>query len=240
MTYYSDFKDIDNNSMRLEITTSASGSNTEVKLLSDAMTIEYSGESVFDAIRPSRASVNLFVSDIIPSMFSGTLNGVTVKLFKNSSLFWFGYVQPNVYTQSYQGSYDTLTIEAIDSVAQLENVDYTYIDKTDSVGIFSFLNILSHCFDAVDPNHVISDLYVDSTISFNSSSPIIDNLFIKERNFFDEKEEPMKCDEVVSSIMQYLQLTLIQYKGAFYAVSSDKLNSSYVLTHYTHNGTTWQ
>lgn len=240
MTYYSDFKDIDNNSMRLEITTSGSGSNTEVKLLSDAMTIEYSGESIFDAMRPSRASVNLFVSDIIPTLFSGTLNGVTVKLFKNSSLFWFGYVQPNVYTQSYQGVYDTLTIEAIDTVAQLENVDYTYIDKTDSVGIFSFLNVLSHCFDAVDPNHVISDLYIDSTISINGSSPILNNLFIKERNFFDEKEEPMKCDEVVSSIMQYLQLTLIQYKGAFYAVSSDKLNSPYVLTHYTHNGTKWQ
>ena len=239
MTYYSDFKDLDNNSLRLEIQTSGSGS-TEVKLLSDAMTIEYSGESIFDALRPSRASVNLFVSDIIPSMFSGTLNSVSVKLYKNSSLFWFGYVQPNVYTQSYQGNYDTLTIEAIDTVAQLENVDYTYIDKTDSVGIFSFLDVLSHCFDAVDTNHVITDLYVDSTIAVNSSSPILDNLYIKERNFFDEKEEAMKCDEVVSSIMQYLGLTLIQYKNAFYAISTEKLNSAYTLTHYTYSSNTWQ
>lgn len=224
--------------MRLEISTSASGINTEIKLLSDVMTIEYSGDSIFDALRPSRASVNLFVTDIIPTLFSGSLNGVTVKLFKNSSLFWFGYVQPNVYTQSYQGVYDTLTIEAIDAVAQLENVDYTYINKSDSVGIFSFLDVLSHCFDKVDSNRVISDLYIDSTISINEST-ILDNLFIKERNFFDEKAEPAKCDEVVGSIMKYLQLTLVQYKGAFYAISSEKLNSPYVLTHYTHNGTTW-
>ena len=48
LKYYSDFKDRDNNSLRLEIyTTNTNGTASEVKLLSDAMSIEYSADSIF-------------------------------------------------------------------------------------------------------------------------------------------------------------------------------------------------
>jgi len=120
MAYISEFKDRNNNSIKLEITTPTNTSETEdveVLTLADAMSIEYSGESIFDTVRPSRASVNLLLTDIKSDLFSGTLNNVSVKLFKNNSLFWFGFVTPNIYTQSYSHVYDQLTLEAIDTVA---------------------------------------------------------------------------------------------------------------------------
>ena len=173
MAYISNFKDRNNNTVKLEIitpTNTAQTTDVEVLTLADAMTVEYSGESIFDSLRPSRAAINLLLTDIKADLFTGSLNTVQVKLYKNNSLFWFGYVTPNIYTQSYSHVYDQLTLECVDTVAQLDNIDYSYIYKNDSVGIFSFFEVLTHCFAMADPDHVITNLYVDSSISLAGES----------------------------------------------------------------------
>lgn len=243
MAYISEFKDRNNNSIKVQIETPTNTSETEdveVLTLADAMSIEYSGESIFDTVRPSRASVNLLLTDIKSDLFSGTLNNVSVKLFKNNSLFWFGFVTPNIYTQSYSHVYDQLTLEAIDTVAQFDNIDYTYINENDSVGIYSFFDVLTHCIDLADRSHVITSLYVDSNISLNGESGgILQKLFIKERNFFDEKKEPEKCSEVVKAISLYLGLTFFQYKSNYYFINLKKCNQSYTLHKYTYSSGAW-
>lgn len=240
MAYISEFKDRNNNSIKLEITTPTNTSETtdvEVLTLADAMSIEYSGESIFDTLRPSRASVNLLLTDIKSDLFSGTLNNVKVKLYKNNSLYWFGYITPNIYTQSYSHVYDQLSLECVDTVAQLENIDYTYINASDSVGIYSFFDVLKHCIDLADPSHTITNLYVDSSISLSGESGgILQKLFIKERNFFDEKGEPEKCSEVVKAIALYLGLTFFQYKNSFYLINLKKQANSHTLHKYTYSG----
>lgn len=240
MAYISEFKDRNNNSIKVQIETPTNTSETEdveVLTLADAMSIEYSGESIFDTLRPSRASVNLLLTDIKPDLFSGTLNNVKVKLFKNNSLYWFGYITPNIYTQSYSHVYDQLSLECVDTVAQLENIDYTYINASDSVGIYSFYDVLKHCINLADPSHTITNLYVDSSISLSGESGgILQKLFIKERNFFDEKGEPEKCSEVVKAIALYLQLTFFQYKNSFYLINLKKQANSHTLHKYTYSG----
>ena len=243
MAYISQFKDRNDNTIRLQIetlTNTSASADVEVLTLADAMTIEYSGESIFDALRPSKASVNLLLTDIKPDLFTGSLNSVKVKLYKNNSLFWFGYVTPNIYTQSYSHVYDQLMLERVDSVAQLDNIDYTYINRNDSVGIYSFYQVLTHCLELADSDHVITNLYVDSSISLSGESGgILNKLYIKERNFFDEKGEAEKCSEVVKSISQYLCLTFLQYKNSFYLINPKKLASNYTLHKYTYSGSAW-
>ena len=243
MAYICNFKDRNDNSIKLEIITpinTSASEDVEVLTLADAMSVEYSGESIFDSLRPSRASVNLLLTDINSDLFSGTLDGVKVKLYKNNSLFWYGYVTPNIYTQSYSHRYDQLTLECVDCVAQLENIDYTYINRNDSVGIYSFLQVLTHSINLADSEHAITNLYVDSSISLSGESGgILEKLFIKERNFFDEKSEPEKCSEVVKSIAQYLGLTFLQYKNSFYLINPKKLTQSYTLHKYTFSSGEW-
>lgn len=239
LKYYSDFKDRDNNSLRLEIYTNTNGTASEVKLLSDAMSIEYSADSIFQPLRTSGASINIFTEDLLTDIFSGGRFDTLVKIYRNSALFWAGFATPNIYSQSYVKQWDTLTLECIDMLAQLDKIDYTYINKENAVGIFSFMDVISHCIDAADPVHVITDMYVDNSISLDSADAILDNLYIKERNFFDEKEEPEKLSEVVSAMLMYLGLTMIQYKSAYYIISADKLHSTYNVAHYTFSSGSW-
>ena len=226
LKYYSEYYDRKNNNIRIEIYTTTSGQSEEVLLSSDAITVEYSQDSIFESLKPSRASINLLVTDVKTDIFSGALCGVMVKIFKNNSLFWFGYATPNVYSQPYQKHYDQLTIECVDSVALLGDVAYSYIDNLSSTSVFSFFDVIASCIHKVDPNHTINKMYVDNSITYNGSGKILNNLYLQERNFFDEKEVAENCDEVVGSILKYLGLTLIQYKDAYYIVNQSKVHTN--------------
>ena len=191
LRYYADFKDNDNNSLRLEIyiDSNAAVTSEEIKLLSDAITIEYSAESLFEPLKTSRASISILTEDLMTDLYSGGLFGTAIKILKNNSLFWTGYATPCIYQQSYVGKWDVLTLECVDSVSQLQNIDYTNATNDDS-GIASFFNVIAHCLTQVDPLHAVTKLYVDNSITLGNSQPIFDALHIKERNFYDEKNEP--------------------------------------------------
>lgn len=146
LRYYSDFKDNDNNSLRLEIYIDRSTAVTseEIKLLSDAITIEYSAENLFEPLKTSRASISILTEDLMTDLYSGGYFGTAIKILKNNSLFWTGYATPCIYQQSYVGKWDVLTLECIDAVSQLQNIDYTNATNNDS-GIASFFNVIAHC-----------------------------------------------------------------------------------------------
>ena len=242
LRYYSDFKDNDDNSVRLEIYIDSSTAVTseEIKLLSDAITIEYSAESLFEPLKTSRASISILTEDLMTDLYSGGLFGTAVKVLKNNSLFWTGYATPCIYQQSYVGKWDVLTLECIDSVSQLQNIDYTNATNDDS-GIASFFEVIAHSLTQVDPLHAVTKLYVDNSITLGSSQPIFDALHIKERNFYDEKNEPEKLDEVVSAILRYLGLTLVQYKHNYYIINQEKTQQqSFGMRRYQFTNGSWQ
>lgn len=89
--------------------------------------------------------------------------------------------------------------------------------------------------------HAVTKLYVDNSITLGSSQPIFDALHIKERNFYDEKNEPEKLDEVVSAILRYLGLTLIQYKHNYYIINQEKTQQqSFGMRRYQFTNGSWQ
>ena len=100
--------------------------------------------------------------------------------------------------------------------------------------------MLTHCFALADPEHEITNLYVDSSISLaGETGGILQKLFVKERNFFDEKGDAEKCSDVVKSIAMYLGLTLLQYKNSYYLINLKKCGSSQTLYKYTYSGSAW-
>ncbi len=242
LTYFADFKDNDNNSLRLDIYTQISSvTASEIKLThDDSITISYSTESVFSPLHTSRATINIFTTDLLTKLYSGGLFGTLVHIYKNSTLYWAGYATPCVYTQSYVGKWDTLTLECIDFVSQLSNVAYTKL-TSDNVGIASFFAVITHCLAQVDTNHIITSLLIDQSVTIDTVNDAISNVYIRERNFFDEKKQAEQCSDVVSSILQYLGLTLCQWGSAYYIYrQSVLLHTTYLFTQYYYNGSVWQ
>ena len=236
LRYYADIENIAGNKIRLEIYVNQySGEPEELILDSNAISIEYSAETLFDALKPSLAHINLYTTSIKMDLFSTNYNDVAVKIYKNNALFWVGYTTPNIYNQPYCHYYDPITLECVDIVSNLGNMQY----KSNN-GITSLLSIISKCLDMADNNHFIQTMYVDRSITLNGDNKLLQYAFIKERNFFDEKMNAANCDEVVGSILKTFGLTMIQYKDAFYIIEQGQnLLSSYSLNEYNYSNGNW-
>ena len=70
-----------------------------------------------------------------------------------------------------------------------------------------------HILDIADPGKVLGKLYFHKAnrISKEATASLIEDIYIHERNFFDEANEPMNCRDVLEEILKYLGMTLIQY-----------------------------
>ena len=215
--YFGEFDDIDNNRIRVEINIDgAVGEAIELTIADPSITIDYNSENIFQPLKKSGASISLLVPNVIESLFTGELLNPRVSIYKNNELFWFGYITPNIYTQPYKDTLDLLTIECVDTISNLANMDYQKSSE-----ISSFINIITSILGRT--NTACSKLYIPTTVALNNDTDILGNLYIQERNFFDEKEVPEKCDEVVSEILKYLGFQMLQYKDSFYIIDNKNL-----------------
>ena len=225
MIYYSTFKDINNANIRIEIITDSTGDDKELLLTANGLTINYNGDELYKPLLKSGCSIDFLVEDIIPDFYTGTLLKPEVYVYKNNELFWFGYVTPNAYNQPYCRYYDSITVECIDTLSQANNVDFTYINGYNNKA--TFLAIIEHILNKVDPNKNIKTIFCAKSLSLNGDSNILEKLSIIERNFCDEIDDPMKGDECIEEICRYLGFTMMQYKDAYYIVDLKHLDTTY-------------
>lgn len=238
MKYYSIFKDLNNNDIKIEIITESIGQDTELYVAAGGLRINYNGDKLYTPILKSGCSIDFLIQDIIPDFYSGTLLKPEVYVYKNNELFWFGYVTPNAYNQPYCMPYDNITVECIDTLAQANNVDYSYI--VDYANKVTFLDIIEHILDKVDPYKHITKIFCSNSVSLNGDDNILELLSIVERNFYDEIDDASKGDECIESICKYLGFTMFQYKDAYYIVDYNNLSSTYEVYNRISNSSTNQ
>jgi CRISPR/Cas system-associated protein Cas7 (RAMP superfamily) len=178
LRYYSTFKDICNNTLRLEIYKDLEETVTaeELILSADAVSIEYSSEDLFKPLKQSGCSVNVLTSTVLIDLYTGKLNDVTIKIYKNDSLFWFGYLTPNIYSSEFSSDYDLLTLEFVDCIAQLENIKYTYISSKGTIR--SFYEVVTYILDKIDTAKTIDMIYLHNGLQINLSDDLLNKLMI--------------------------------------------------------------
>jgi hypothetical protein len=226
LRYYNSFKDINENTIKVEVYIDTDNTVKAEELVSsaDPVSIQYSGdEDIFQPFKLSGASINFLVKNVLSDLYTGELKKIRVHILKNDELIWIGYQTPNIYSQPYLNEYDELTIECVDTLSIGENVEYKYIGTETKISTFS--EIILHILNMLDPEKVIKDLYIHNTNSIENDFNLLDRYSIQERNFFDEEEEPQKVKEVLEDIMRYLGLTLFQWKDSYYAIDPSALST---------------
>ena len=226
LRYYNSFKDINENTIKVEVYIDTENTVKAEELISsaDPVSIQYSGEDdIFQPFKLSGASINFLVKNVLSDLYTGELKKIRVHILKNDELFWVGYQTPNIYSQPYLNEYDELTIECIDTLSIGENVEYKYIGTETKISTFS--DVIFHILDMLDPEKVIKNLYIHNINSIENDFNLLDRFSIQERNFFDEDDEPQKVKEVLEDIMRYLGLTLFQWKDSYYAIDPSALST---------------
>ena len=234
LLYTSMFKDIDNNSIEIEIhknfedaTTTVASS--ELQCSADAVSINYeSDDDVFKSIKCSDCQINIVTNTILTELYTALKNEIYCLLKKNGTTIWCGFSVPCLYQSDYDNEYNQLSLQFNDILSSLENYKYTYVN--DSQSIVSFYSILKYIINKIDSNNLIKNIYVHNSKRINGTVELLNNLFILDRNFFDESEEAENCKDIIEYISRFLGTTCYYFEDSIYFVD---FNSIKTITEYT-------
>ena len=236
LLYTSMFKDIDNNSIEIEIyknfedaTTTVASS--ELQCSADAVSINYeSDDDVFKAIKCSDCQINIVTNTILTDLYTALKNEIYCLIKKNGEIIWCGFSVPCLYQSDYDNEYNSLSLQFNDVLSSLENYKYTYVNGSQSIA--SFYSILKHIINKIDSQNLIKNIYVHNSKRINGTTELLNNLFILDRNFYDESEEAENCKDIIEYISRFLGTTCYYFEDSIYFVDFNSIKSIKEYTKY--------
>lgn len=224
LRYYSEFKSRKDKTYRIEIHTVFATYSEELTLTDSPFTVEYESDTLYKPLKMSNSVTSILTDKILSDLYTAERQNIEIRLYNKTDdiLEWFGYMSPNLYSSDYITPLNIVELQAIDTVSVLENKKYSYINSSE-VYFKSFKDVIMHILDIADPGKILSKLYFQKTnrISKDVSTSLIEDIYIHERNFFDEANEPMNSRDVLEEISKYIGMTFIQYQDAYYMIDYD-------------------
>ncbi|WP_229118830.1 hypothetical protein [Bacteroides finegoldii] len=219
LIYDSSFKDLNENTIKIEIFKDTEDATTSSELLCTAEAIEINYETNDDVFKPLKCSdcqINVLTTKVLTDLYTALNNQIYCTIYKNGKLIWYGFGVPCLYQTDYSDEYNSLALQFNDILSSAENYKYTYIDKKQS--IVSFYQIIKSIIGKIDTNNLIKNIYVHNTKKVNDSTELLNNLHILDRNFFDEANEAENCKDILSYIARYMNMTCYYFADSLYFV----------------------
>lgn len=233
------FNDIDDNLVTVQISKS-DGVDTTVTIgenglffAGDPVTIETDLENTFSTLIRKSCTINLLTKQYIgDTLWAANANNIKVQISKGNNVIFNGFVEPNTYSQPYV-SLDEFSINCIDALSALQY--YNYKDATPNTydglkllsGTASFKTMLIGALTTALGNGNFNVYYDCSKATTEGrEQTVFDDLGISESYIFGETYDDIWTYEaVVSEIMQYLNLHIIQQGNDFYVFDWNTLKS---------------
>ena len=209
--------------------------------------IESSVNDTFDHLLRSQATIRLLTRDFIQDLFCTTCMDAVVNIFKGNKCIFAGFIEPQTYSQGYNEVYDELEISCIDVLSALQyskyrdvgglGVLYEVVKANAGQRLFSeiigdILNGVCASIDITGAGGV--QYYYDGSKALTATSNrygIFTQLAISELLFLGEEEDDVwQQDEVLASILKYLNLHIVQDGLQFYIFSWESVKSTNAIT----------
>lgn len=207
------FKDVNESLITIEIKskkgTGAYDLNDEsspIKISWDTMEISYELDSLFDPIVKKQMQINLLTNTNISSfMSSSDIEDISVLVKRGDEVIFDGFVEPFTFSQSYFDKLNEYTINCIDYLGILENkviVDSKAYKTRREDKQLTFKDYLAMILP--------TNTYWDNSKSVDGISAL-ENLNVNILTFLGDSEDKVKKnDEILESILKYLNLHAIQ------------------------------
>lgn len=195
-----------------------------------------------DHLLCSSATINLQVKNYMAGLFCNTCRDAVVNIYRGDICVFAGYLEPQTYSQPYNEIYDELSLNCVDCLSALQYSNYKNIG---SLGVSysvvkgkatqrTFLSLLAEIMndvtEAVDilGNSPVSVFYDGSRLLSDKSE--VDSVFsgvsVNELLFLgDEEDDVWTMQDVLTEIMKYLNLHILQDGTDFYVFSWETLRN---------------
>lgn len=242
MKYISNFYSLSGDRYDLSIITNhSSGTTRQITLGVPPFVTEMDEdeENIYKSVKYQSATVSIIASgetDYMFDLYSGEANGTRVTLSKSGVTVWDGFATPVLYNNGYSEIHDNIQLECIDGLSILQYYKY----NSDNKKVLPFIDIVNKILAKCE---VYNNLYVSNNTKLTQSStrPILNELYISEQNFFDEKKDnetdndvAWTCQEVLEEICKYLGLVCVADGDSVYMLDYDAIKAN-KNTYYKYN-----
>lgn len=238
--YYYTFKDIDNNTHRIEVyeNTATTITPVEVKAALNPFIIDFGSISKFDTILGSGAEINLVSESnmfFFNNLFHVDMQQFMVKHYINDSINWLGYLNSELFQESFTelDNYD-IQVTANDGFSLMDRIMFVDSSKNNYTGIKSYFDILQIIFDKIGLpfNELRVSLSTSITnVADTTSTTLFHGIRVNCDNFYDEDNKPMSLKEVLDEMLKPFQAYIFQDKGNIYLSDYNNKASNSTITY---------
>lgn len=205
--------------------------------------IESSVNDTFDHLLRSQATIRLLTRDFIKELFCASCMDAVVNIFKGDKCIFAGFIEPQTYSQGYNEVYDELEITCIDVLSALQYSKYRNVGGLGVIydvvkanaGQCTFSEVIGEILSGVCASIDITNaggvqFFYDGSKSLTASAnryDIFSKLAISELLFLgDEEDKVWQQDEVLTEILKYLNLHIVQDGLQFYIFSWESVTGT--------------
>lgn len=204
----------------------------------DAVETESQVNDTFDHLLLTQARVRLLCRNYTADFFCSSCREAVVNIYRQGTCEFAGYIEPQVYSQSYNEVYDEVELNCIDCLSALQYSSYknigslgvTYAAIKAEASQKTFLSlmqeILQGVFAGVD---ILSGrsvtLYYDQSKHLeetDTGTGVLSGISVSELLFLgDDEDDVWTQEQVLTEICKYLNLHILQDGFYFYLFSWD-------------------
>lgn len=196
----------------------------------------------FDHLLCQQANIRLYCKNYVPGFFCNSCRDAVVNIWMDEECIFAGYIEPQAYSQGYNEEYDEVELTCIDALSALQYSNYknvgaagvTYAKVKAEVAQRTFLELLKETVEDATKGIIISDsnsvlpVFYDGSKSISSSSgakySIFGDVSINDLLFLgDEEDDVWTQEDVLTEILRYLNLHMVQTGKAFYIFAWETL-----------------
>ena len=202
----------------------------------DPVSIESSVNDSFDHILRSSATVRLQTESLMPELFCASCLDAAVSIYKGSERVFFGFIEPQAYSQAFISPADDIELSCIDTLSALQFLRYRnaggpgVLYETLKAGAGQrtmsaiLLEILqeAHTAAGATGETPLRVWYDGSKRLSHDAEPydIFGQLELSELLMLGSEEDDVwTCETVLEEMLRYLNLHIAQWNGDYYLFS---------------------
>ena len=213
-----------------DIVIGCAGDNTNVFFADDPLSVDEDYDSTFDVMVQKSGQLTLLTkgdTNLVGILFANNQHNVTITINKDGDCVFYGFVEPNVYSQDYAEEYTQLDINFTDFLSTLQygklSDASTYNEAKQAASTLSFKDYIEAMgfFD-------IGNVYFDKSSKVSDTGKdTLSGIGVSGSLFFgDTEDDEWTFEDILKEILQYLNLHIIQIGKDFYIFDWSTLTQS--------------
>ena len=206
------------------------GDDSNVFFADDPLSVDEDYDSTFDVMVQKSGQLTLLTkgdTNLVGILFANNQHNVTITINKAGDCVFYGFVEPNVYSQDYAEEYTQLDINFTDFLSTLQygklSDASTYNEAKQAASTLSFKDYIAAMgfFD-------IGNVYFDKSSKVSDTGKdTLSGIGVSGSLFFgDTEDDEWTFEDILKEILQYLNLHIIQIGRDFYIFDWSTLTQS--------------